>query len=143
MSDLDIAKTELYEENLTIAIVKDGRVLYSTKSHSVSGLLDAIDQLGSQLEGASVADRVTGKAIALLCAYARMREVYAAVLSRKGQAVFKQNGIPCQWRELVNNILDADKTSLCPFEKTATGISDPEKAYRAFKALQQSLSARK
>jgi hypothetical protein len=141
MTDLDIAKSELYEENLTLAIVKNSEVLFETKNHRISGFLDAVEKLGDRLEGASLADRVAGKAIALLCVYAKIREVYAAVLSRKAHAVFEQNKISVQWRELVDNVLNADKTGMCPFEKAAVNISDPEKAYKSFKRLRDDLKA--
>ena len=141
MTDLDIAKTELYEENLTLAIVKNGVLLYSTKSHRISGFLDAIEKCGENLQEASLADRVAGKAIALLCVYAKIKEVYSAVLSRKAQAIFKQNKIVFHWNELVDNVLDPTKTGMCPFEKAAAEISDPEKAYKTFKGLQENLKA--
>jgi hypothetical protein len=139
MSDLEIAKSELYEENLTLVIVKNGVVLFETKTHRISGFLEAVEQLGSKLEAASLADKVAGKAIALLCAYAKIREVYAVVLSRKAQAIFKANKIAYQWRDLVDNVLDANKTGMCPIEKAAANITDPEKAYQAFKSLWENM----
>ncbi|HKZ87722.1 MAG TPA: DUF1893 domain-containing protein [Candidatus Bathyarchaeia archaeon] len=139
MTDLDIAKTELYEEQLTLIIVKNGEALFQTKSHRISGFLEAIEKLGDKLEGASLADRVAGKAIALLCIYAKIQAVYAAVLSRKAYMVFKQNKISVQWGELVENVLDVNKGEVCPFEKAAADISDPEKAYNAFRRLLQNL----
>jgi hypothetical protein len=141
MSDLDTAKSRLYGEELTLVIVKSGEVLFETVSHRISGFLGAIEQLGARLEGASVADRVAGKAIALLCVYAKISEVYAEVMSRKAKAVFEKNGICHEWRELVDNILDLNRSGVCPFEKAAAGISDPERAYAAFKALLQSFKA--
>jgi hypothetical protein len=141
MSDLDTAKSRLYGVDLTLVVVKNGEVLFETGSHRISGFLGAIEQLGARLEGAAVADRVAGKAVALLCVYAGIREVYAEVLSRKAKAVFEENGIPCEWKELVDTILDLNRSGVCPFEKAAADISDPEKAYAAFKALQQSFKA--
>ena len=141
MSDLDIAKNRLFEEELTLVIVKNGEVLFETGSHRISGFLGVIEQLGAALEGGSVADRVAGKAVALLCVYAKINEVYAEVLSKKAGAVFKENGIRHEWKELVDNILDLNKSGVCPFEKAATGISDPKEAYRAFKALQDPFEA--
>ena len=139
MSDLDIAKSRLYEEDLTLAIVKNGEVLFETRSHRISGFLGAIEKLGDALEGAAVADRVAGKAIALLCVYAKISDVYAEVLSKKAKAVFEENGIRHEWKELVANILNLNKSRVCPFEKAAAEISDPKDAYKAFKALQESL----
>jgi len=135
-----MAKQALCEKELTLAIVKNGEVLFETCSHRISGFLGAIEQFGDKLEGASLADRVAGKAIALLCVYAKIKEVYAEVLSRKAKIVFEQNGIRREWKELVENVLDLNKSGVCPFEKAAAGISDSREAYRAFKALQASLS---
>jgi hypothetical protein len=143
MSDLDIAKSKLYEEELTLTIVKNGEVLFETHSHRISGFLCAIEKLGNMLEGAAVADRVAGKAIALLCVYANISDVYAGVLSEKAKAVFEENGIRHEWKELVANILDLNKSQTCPFEKAAAEISDPKDAYKVFKALQESLQAYK
>jgi hypothetical protein len=143
MNDLEIAKNKLHRKELTLAIVKNGEVLFETRSHRISGFLGAIEKLGSQLNGASVADRVAGKAIALLCVYAGIRHVYAEVLSRKAKAVFEENGIRHEWKELVANILNLNKSRVCPFEKAAAEISDPKDAYKAFKALQKSLQAYK
>lgn len=141
MDDLAIARNELYEEQLTLVIVKDGAVIFKTKSHRISGFLHAIDELGGKLEGASVADRVAGKAVAFLCAYAKVKTVYAAVLSRKAHSVFKRNKIRVQWKELVDNVLDADKTGVCPFEKAAENISKADEAYIAFKSLLDNMKA--
>jgi hypothetical protein len=141
MNDLETAKNQLHRKGLTLTIVKNGEVLFETCSHRISGFLGAVEQIGARLEGASVADRVAGKAVALLCVYAKIRAVYAEVLSRKAKAVFEENGIPCEWKELVDNILDLNKSGVCPFEKTAAGISDPEAAFAAFKALQESFKA--
>jgi hypothetical protein len=143
MNDLEIAKTQLHRKELTLAIVKNGEVLFETHSHRISGFLDAIEKLGNILEGAAVADRVAGKAIALLCVYTKISDVYAGVLSEKAKAVFEENGIRHEWKELVYNILNLNKSRVCPFEKAAAEISDPKDAYKAFKALQESLQAYK
>jgi hypothetical protein len=141
MNDLETAKNRLHKQNLTLTIVKNGAVLYETTSRRISGFLTAIDQLGDSLKGASAADKVAGKAVALLCVYAGISRVYAEILSKKAETVLQQNQIPYQYRQLVGTILNLNRTGVCPFEKTAEGISDPEKAYQTFKALQQSFKA--
>jgi hypothetical protein len=141
MNNLEIAKHQLHRKELTLAIVKNGEVLFETHSHRISGFLGAIEKFGDVLEGAAVADRVAGKAIALLCVYAKISDVYAEVLSEKAKAVFEENGVRHEWKELVKNVLDLNKSGVCPFEKVAADISDPKNAYRAFKALQESLKS--
>ncbi len=135
MQDLEIAKKQLYDKQLTLVIVKNGQVFFQTDSHRISGFIGAIEKFDTDLNGASVADRVAGKALALLCVYAGIHEVYAEVLSRKAKAVFEENKVPCEWKQLVDNVLDLNKTDTCPFEKAAAGISDPKDSYAVFKAL--------
>jgi hypothetical protein len=77
MSDAQTAKNLLYANRLTLVVVKNGKVLFQTSSQRISGFIKAIDTAGGELKGASVADRVVGKAIALLCVYSGIQEVYA------------------------------------------------------------------
>jgi len=138
MNDSDIAKRRLFAEGKTLSIVKNGEVLFETVVPRITGFLDAIEQLGPRLENAAVADRVVGKAMALLFAYARIKDVYAEVLSKKAKTVLEKHGISSECRQLVETILDFRRSSICPFEKIAMDIFDPEQAYETFKALMQS-----
>lgn len=135
MGDLELAKRSLYDKQLTLVIVKNGQVLFETNSHRISGFVRAIDELGVQLKGASVADRVAGKALALLCVYAGITEVYAEVLSKKAKALFEERKLTFEYKQLVDNVLDPNKSGVCPFEKAAADISDPENSYVVFKGL--------
>jgi thioredoxin 1 len=139
MEDLDVAKKRLQENSLTLTIVNSGKIIFETASRGISGFLEAIEKFEDNLQEASVADRVIGKAIALLCVYAKVKAVYAIVLSEKAKAVFEQNMIYHEWNELVESILDWDNRELCPFEKLAAKISNPSDAYKMLKALQASL----
>jgi hypothetical protein len=141
MQDLDLAKKQLYSKQLTLAIAKNGQVLYQTDSHRISGVIHAIDSLGTELKGASVADKVAGKALALLCIYAGVREVYAEVLSKTAKALFQEYQIDCHWQQLVDNVLDLNKTGVCPLEKAAADISNPKDSYRVFKALMEKMKS--
>ncbi len=141
MNDLEIAKTLLCKKRLTLVIVKNGKTLFETEFHRISGFLNAIEQQDRNLHDASVADRVVGKAVALLCVYAKVKEVYAETLSIEGKYVLQQRGISVESKELVNTILDDRRQDLCPFEKEAGDISDPKVAFDRFKALQKKMQA--
>jgi uncharacterized linocin/CFP29 family protein len=139
IKDLELAKRKLKEDGLTLAIVKDSKVLFESKSHGVSGFLEALNKLKEKIMGASVADKVVGKAIALLCVYAGVKAVYAPTMSTKAEQFLKNYGIHLEWDTLVENILDASGKGFCPFEKAATEINNPKEAYAKFKALLKSL----
>jgi hypothetical protein len=139
--DLEIAKERLSEKSLTLSIVKNGEIIFETVLSGISGFLEAIEKLGDGLEGTSVADRVTGKAIALLCVYAKVKAVYAIILSKGAKSVFEKHAVYHEWKELVENILDVKKARICPFEKLAKEISNPKDAYKRLKALQKSVKS--
>ena len=135
MHDLEIAKKRLDEKRLTLSIVKNGNVIFEATSHGVSDFLKAIEKFRNEFDGASVADKIVGKAIAFLCVYAKVKAVYAVILSKKAKVVFEENMLHHEWNSLVENILDTEKTGICPFEKLAMEISNPTDAYRRLKAL--------
>ena len=139
MSDLDVAKNRLYCESLTLVIVKNGKVVYETRSHRISGFLEAIDSIGEEVRDSSVADRVVGKAVALLCVYTKVKSVYAVILSRPARTIFEKHKIAYQSEELVDNVLDSNRVGVCPFEKVAVDLSSPKGAYEVFKRLHRSL----
>ncbi len=141
MQDLELAKERLNEKSLTLSIVKNGEIIFETVSNGISGFLEAIEKFGDGLEGTSVADRVTGKAIALLCVYAKVKAVYAIILSKGAKSVFEKHAVYHEWEELVENILDVKKAGICPFEKLANEISNPKDAYKRLKALQKSVKS--
>src|SRR5512139_2964726 len=116
MKDIEIAMERLHKEKLAIAVVKNGMTLFETRSRRISGFLDAIDRLDGQLEDSSIADRVAGKAVALLCVYVKAKAVYADVLSKQAKTVLDEHGVKCNWKELVENILNSNMSGLCPFE---------------------------
>lgn len=103
----------------------------------------AIQELGERLDGASAADKIVGKAIALLCLYARIEGVYGSVMSMEAKKLFEENNVYAEWEELVGSIFGNCKSVTCPFEGLAAGITDPEEAYKKLKALQDSLKQRR
>jgi hypothetical protein len=141
LHDLETAKNHLCERNLTLSIIKNGKVVCETASHGISGLLEAIEKCRNKLEGASVADKVAGKVIALLCVYGKVKAVYATTLSQEAKKVLEENAVYLEWRDLVDNVLNTDKTGICAFEKLTNAISNPHEAYEKLNALKKSLNA--
>ena len=129
MLDLEIAKERIRHEDLGLSVVKDGSVVYESASRGLFGLLEAIDKKRTVLKGASIADRVVGKAVALLCVYAGFEAVYAITLSREAKRFLDDHSVHCEFDGLVDAILDARQVDKCPFEKLVADISSPTAAY--------------
>ena len=135
MLDLTLAKLRLKEKNLTLSIVKGGKVLFETQSHGIIGLLQAIEKLGKELIESSVADKIVGRAAALLCAYSGVASVFAVTISEEGRRALEDNHVFYQFENRVPNILNYKRTDLCPFEKLTAGLANPKEAYEQIKSF--------
>jgi len=133
--DLEIAKCSLRERGYNLVIAREGRIVFATRQSGVSGFLMAIDRLGKDdLVGSSVADRVVGRAAAMLCLYCAVEAVHAVILSEGGKELLEKNGVQFQFESLVPNILNRQKTGTCPFEQMVSSISNVEEAYEKLKS---------
>jgi len=133
--DLEFAKLKLIKEDLSLVIVKKGKVIFETKKQGISGFLQAIEKLDKNLVAASVADKIVGVAAAMLCVYAGVVSVFALTASEEGIRVLEDNNILCRFEKKVSNILNRDKNDVCPFEKLAISSRNPDEAYVKLKSL--------
>ena len=133
MQDVKLAKYTLKERGLTFVVVKKGEIIFEAKSHGISDFLHAIEKFRKELAGSVVADRIVGRAAALLCAYSKAASVFAVTISEEGKKVLEGWNIFCQFENSVAHILNYHKTDVCPFEKLASNLSDPNEAYEKLK----------
>jgi hypothetical protein len=135
MRDVELAEDLLSNQSVSLVIVKEGQTLFESGSSGIYGLLQAIEKLKREMYGSSVADRVVGRAAALLLAYSHVNEVYAVILSREGLVMLEKNGIKVECLNLVQKILDRTGKNMCPFEKFSSGITSPDEAYEQLKSF--------
>ena len=133
-TDLETASKKLNQKNLSLVIVKNGKVLFETESHGLNDLIEAINQLQSNMKGSSVADRIVGRAAALLFVYSGVSAVFAVTISEGAIAILDSNNVFHEFEKRVPRILNLNKTDVCPFEKLVAELSSPEEAYERLKA---------
>jgi len=133
--DLAFAKLKLMEEDLSLVIVKNGKVVFETKKQGVNGFLVAIENLNQDLVGSSVADKIVGVAAAMLCVYSGVSSVFTLTISEGGIRVLENNSIVCLFEKKVSNIMNRNKTDVCPFEKLAMNSGSSKEAYMKLKSF--------
>ncbi|MGD2066642.1 MAG: DUF1893 domain-containing protein [Candidatus Bathyarchaeota archaeon] len=133
--DLELAKLKLTEKNLSLVIVKQGKVIFETRKPGISGFLQALKEQEKNLVGASAADKIVGVAAAMLCVYSGLVSMFALTISEAGIKVLEDNNIACIFEKKVTNILNRNKTDVCPFEKLAMRSGSPDDAYVKLKSL--------
>lgn len=93
-----------------------GDEVHTFDGRGVSDLLRLLEEKSTLLPGASVADKVVGKAAAALMALGKVQEVYAEVISQPAFDLLTANGIQTSYGTLVPHIVNRAGTGLCPLE---------------------------
>lgn len=119
-------------EEHSLVVFKNGeKAVFNGK-----GIRPLVDYLETDnFENAYVADKVIGKASALLLVYGQVKEVYTPTISKPAIKVFKRNHVKYKADKVVDNIINRAGTDLCPMEKKVQGIDDPKAAYEMFKEM--------
>ncbi len=131
MNNLEIAKSKLVGDN-TCVLVKDETIYVSTKT-GISPMMEYIEE-NLDLHGFSVADRIVGKAAAMLFVKAGIVEVFSKVISKPAVEFLNKHGIKVSFDTLTERIINRAGTGLCPMEETVKDVEDFEKGYKLLKA---------
>ena len=129
MTDIEKAKS-LLKDDKTCVLVKGDKILISNET-GIKPMMKYISK-GINLNGFSVADKIVGKAAAMLFRKAG-KEVFAEVLSESALSFLNREKIKVTYNTLTEKIINRDKTGICPMEETVLNVDDFEKGYQALK----------
>lgn len=138
MNSLQKAKEVLSSENATLVAV-NGDEVYISHSRGVSPILDKIDENPSFWNGACVADKVIGKAAAMLFSKYRVKEIHALLVSEKALRYLENTAVSITYDSVVPHIINRDKTDMCPMEKCVLYTTDEDEAEKLIRNKRQEL----
>ncbi len=139
MSDIELARASFQAEGLSFALVKDGRELARGTQDGIGELLRAVERLGAELQGASLADKIVGKAVALVSAHAGIRAVYTPLASEAAEKVLADHRIELTADRMVPLILNRRGDGPCPMERLSLPLATPREGMLA---LQEFVASR-
>ena len=129
---LEQAKSLLRTSASTIVVVSNGEV-FTSQERGVKPLLYLLSDKKGFLKGASVADKVIGKAAALLMVLGEINEVHTLIISEPAIKVFEKNNIPCYYDKKVDRIVNRTGDGLCPMETLCIDVEEPQEAFQRIK----------
>ena len=134
MLPLEQAKSTLISSASTIAVVSNGEV-FTSQERGVKPLLHLLTEKKGFLKGASVADKVIGKAAALLMVLGEIKEVHTLIISEPAIKVFEKHNIPCFYDKKVTRIVNHAGDGLCPMETLCLDVENPQEAFDRITSL--------
>ncbi|MDM8533912.1 DUF1893 domain-containing protein [Clostridiaceae bacterium HSG29] len=125
MSKLNAIKKELYENNYKIIVMKNNETIFTSMERGIKPIYDLQKHVNHELiNNAYVADRVTGKAAAMILSYLNIKGIFTELISENAIEIFIENGIEVEYQTKVKNILNRSKNDLCPVEKISFNEMD-------------------
>ncbi len=131
--DLEFARNELKRRGSAFVIVKDKEILAESKERGVAPFFFAVRELHNQLKGTSLADKIVGKAVALLSVYSQVTSVYTLLASRPAVEVLDHYNTFLEADRVVEMILNRTRDDQCPIEKIVLHADEPEEAFMLLK----------
>ena len=128
-TDLDLARALLIAEKDATLVAVRGDEIHVCRERGVKPLLRMIKE-GRSLRGFAVADKVVGKAPALLYAVLGPDAVFSPVMSWTGRAVLLAAGIATSYDALVPHIQNHARDGQCPMDASVEGVWEPYEATR-------------
>lgn len=124
------------------AIIKNNEV-HTSNHKGIKPLMQWLKQDFNFFENGDVADKIVGKAAALLLVLGKAKSVYGKVMSEGAVSVLEENNISYSYGELVKHIINRTNTGICPMEQTVLSITSPTEAYEALqKKIAELMSAK-
>ena len=108
------------------------KIIFPSKKSGVRGLLDFVNEQGEKHEGMIIFDKIVGQAVAFLAAYLKAKEVYGGTGSELAARSLEKYKISFYFQKTIPNILNQDKTDLCPMEKLSLDKT-PKEFYNSLK----------
>lgn len=119
-----MAKKHMENNNLKMVVYKDGEVIAESTDRGIKPVYDVYMEQFEKLKGAFVADRITGKAAAMLLAQGEISGIYTDLISEPAVEIFDKKGINIQYMKRVPHILNRDKDGMCPIETISRNVGN-------------------
>ncbi|MDU4026311.1 MULTISPECIES: DUF1893 domain-containing protein [Anaerococcus] len=133
MENLEIAKTTLLENDYSIVLVKENEIVNTSRKNGLLPILDLYNNDKSILESAIVADKVIGKAAALILKEANIKELYAKLISENAIELLDKTNIKYKYNKKVREIRNRDNTDICPMEELALESNNADELIKKIK----------
>ncbi len=123
----DRALAVLRNTDASFVYVTEEAVLTS-EYKGIRRLLALVNEQTTLAEG-FVADRIVGKAAALLMVLQGAKNVYAETIDKPALAVFRTHGVNVMFRKAIPIIINRSGDGICPMENAVLAVDDPREAF--------------
>ena len=114
------------EKDLTLVLVLNESI-YKSSEKGIKPLLQLLNS-GKNYLNYSAADKIVGKAAAMLYKLLNINDIYGEVMSISAINFLEQNNINFKYKIKTKEIINRKGTGICPMEETVLNIENPTEA---------------
>ena len=115
----------LLHEGYYSCVIRNG-VVRTFIQRGIADLYDLLSQEPAFLKGAQIADKVIGKAAAVLMVLGGVQEIYTDVISEPALSLLRNAGIKVGYVQAVPRVQNRAKTGWCPLETICYEVETAE-----------------
>ena len=135
MTDRQKKLQYLKDNDLSIFIENEGKTIYESRDPMLKPLFVCLLQMRKDLKGATVVDKIVGRAAAMLSFLGEVREVITPLASETARQVLQAGGIELYAEKMIPYIVNRDNTGMCPMEKMANESESAEAFFEKLKEI--------
>ena len=137
MTPLDRAVSLLHSGDFTCVLCDETRVLTDDR-RGIVPLLERVEA-GVDLRGLCCADKIIGRAAAMLLILGGASAVHGDVMSAGAKALLEEHGVTVSYDALTERIINRKGDGPCPMEQAVAGLTDPAAAPDVLRAALERL----
>lgn len=137
------ALEEIKSREYSCIVIKESEIIHRADGRGVKPLLDLYESENGReiLKGACVADKIVGKAAAMILTLGKADYVYGEIMSKAAREYLEQQGINYGFGRCVEIISNRLGNGMCPIEDSVMHIDDPEEGLSAIKTRIKQLAS--
>lgn len=126
---LDCAIEMLDAKKVSCVLLREGEEPYISSAIGIKPLMVLLREDKRAFEGGVLADKVIGKAAAMMAVLGQVSELYGEIMSEAAKEYLDKQGVPYRYHKLVPYITNRTKTGKCPMEEAVWNIDDEVEAF--------------
>ncbi len=127
------------EGTATCVVIRENRIVRTSTGAGIGPVIQLYEE--GALKGASVVDKIVGKASAMVLILGGAKGCYGVTMSKPAEEYLKAHQVPAAWDTLVETITDRTGGGICPMEQTVREIDDPAEGLAALKKRLEELQS--
>lgn len=131
--------TEQMEEAITLirsgkascVVIKDGKILRKLNDRGIGPVISLYEE--GIINNAEVADKIIGKAAAMILVLGNVKKVYGETMSKEAEKYLKMHHIEVGYGRCIDVIRNREGNGICPMERAVMAIDEPKEALEVLK----------